>query len=68
MLYSHASRLPISAPSSAAPRRGATAMEYLFMISLILVAAIWAIGSLGQAVRSSTQKSATTITNATTGS
>lgn len=47
-------------------RRAATAMEYLFVISLILCAAMTGIGYFGQNSKASMQKSSTTIQNATT--
>jgi Flp pilus assembly pilin Flp len=46
-------------------RRGATAMEYLFVISLILVVAISGIGYFGQAVKNTTKNSADAINQAT---
>jgi hypothetical protein len=42
-------------------RRGATAMEYLFVISLILVVAISAIGSLGKSTKNNAQQSSDAI-------
>jgi hypothetical protein len=48
-------------------RLGATAMEYLFVLSLILIVAITAIGYLGQETKASAQKSVDTINNATSG-
>lgn len=47
-------------------RRAATAMEYLFVISLILCAAMTGIGYFGQNSKASMQKSSTAIQNATT--
>jgi Flp pilus assembly pilin Flp len=48
-------------------RRGATAMEYLFMASLILIAAITAIGYFGESTKGSLEKSGNSINKATTG-
>ncbi len=48
-------------------RRAATAMEYLFVLSLILVVAITAIGYFGQSTRDTTQKAADSINKATSG-
>jgi hypothetical protein len=48
-------------------RRGATAMEYLFVISLILIVALSAIGSFGQSTKNSMQKSSDSIQKATSG-
>lgn len=48
-------------------RRGATAMEYLFVISLILCAAITGIGYFGQSTTGNLQKSSSAIQNATSG-
>ena len=48
-------------------RRGATAMEYLFVISLILCAAITGIGYFGQSTKASMQKSSDAVEKATTG-
>jgi hypothetical protein len=47
-------------------RGAATAMEYLFVISLILCAAMTGIGYFGQSTKGSMQKSSTAIQNATT--
>lgn len=58
-------------PSCATPcsrrrrRRAATAMEYLFVISLILCAAITGIGYFGQSTKDTMQKSSNAIQNAT---
>ena len=46
-------------------RPGATALEYLMMLSLILVAALTAIGYFGNITHSLTQSSATAITTST---
>jgi hypothetical protein len=46
-------------------RRGATALEYLFVISLILIVALTAIGSLGQATNESMRKTGDAIQKAT---
>ena len=48
-------------------RRGTTAMEYLFVLSLILVVAITAIGYFGQSTRATTQKASDAIKKATSG-
>jgi hypothetical protein len=48
-------------------RRGATAMEYLFVISLILTVAITGIGYFGQSTKDTTEKASTAIDNATKG-
>ena len=48
-------------------RRGATAMEYLFVISLILCAAITGIGYFGQNSKASMQKSSDAVQKATSG-
>ena len=48
-------------------RRGATAMEYLFVISLILVVAMTGIGYFGQSTKDTTQKAADAIQKATSG-
>ncbi len=66
MLY-HPPALACPEHSTTRRRRGATMMEYLFMLSLIIVVAISAIGSLGSVVRKSTEDSATKITTATKG-
>lgn len=50
-----------------ARRRGATAMEYLFVISLILVVAITTIGSLGQQTKKLNERNSSAIDNATSG-
>ncbi|HTU23279.1 MAG TPA: hypothetical protein VMG10_34915 [Gemmataceae bacterium] len=46
-------------------RRGATAMEYLFVISLILCAAITGIGYFGQSTKDTMQKSSDAVGKAT---
>ena len=46
-------------------RRGATAMEYLFVISLILCAAITGIGYLGQSAKTNMQNSSNAVQKAT---
>jgi hypothetical protein len=51
----------------ASRRRGATAMEYLFVISLILIVAMSTIGSFGQSTRNTTQKASDAIQKATSG-
>jgi Flp pilus assembly pilin Flp len=48
-------------------RRGATAMEYLFVASLILVACITAIGYFGQETKNTTQKANDAIQKAVSG-
>ena len=48
-----------------ARRRGATAMEYVFVISLIFVAAITSIGYLGQALRQVSEKNSAAVEQAT---
>jgi Flp pilus assembly pilin Flp len=48
-------------------RRGATAMEYLFVISLILTVAISGIGFFGQSTKDTAQKASNAIQNATSG-
>jgi uncharacterized protein (UPF0333 family) len=48
-------------------RRGTTAMEYLFVVSLILVVAITAIGYFGQSTRDTTQKTNDAINKAIQG-
>jgi len=48
-------------------RRGATAMEYMFIISLILIVAFSAVGYLGQTIQASFKNSSSTIEAATTG-
>jgi uncharacterized protein (UPF0333 family) len=45
-------------------RRGVTAMEYLMMISLIIVVCLIAIGYLGSSNNTNMSSSATSITNA----
>jgi uncharacterized protein (UPF0333 family) len=45
-------------------RRGTTAMEYLFMLSLIIVVAMIGIGYLGQSTKANLQNSSNTINNA----
>lgn len=50
-----------------ARRRGATAMEYLFVISLILIVALSAIGSFGQSTKNTTQQASDALQKATTG-
>jgi hypothetical protein len=55
----------LTAPRSRRGRRAATAMEYLFVISLILCAAITGIGYFGQSTKGSMQKSSNAIQNAT---
>jgi uncharacterized protein (UPF0333 family) len=45
-------------------RRGVTAMEYLMMISLIIVVCLIAIGYLGSANNTNISSSATSISNA----
>ncbi len=47
---------PTGAPAGRPRRRGVTAMEYLFVISLILVVAIAGIGYFGQTVKGSADK------------
>lgn len=49
----------------ASRRRGATALEYLFVLSLIVCAALTAIGSLGQSAKDSLQKSSNAVQQAT---
>jgi Flp pilus assembly pilin Flp len=51
--------------SSLRRRRGATAMEYLFVISLILVALITTIGSFGQTTKHTTTDASKAIQKAT---
>jgi Flp pilus assembly pilin Flp len=46
-------------------RRGATAMEYVFVASLILIAAITAIGYFGQTTKASIEQSSDAIEKAT---
>jgi hypothetical protein len=46
-------------------RRGATVLEYLFMISLILTVAITAIGYFGQSTKETTQKASDAMERAT---
>ena len=46
-------------------RRGATAMEYLFVISLILVVAITGVGYFGQMLNNTATNTANAIENAT---
>jgi transposase len=46
-------------------RRGTTAMEYLFVISLILTVAITGIGYFGQSTKDTTKKASDAIENAT---
>ena len=48
-------------------RRGATAMEYLFVISLILIVALTAIGYFGRSTRNTTQQANDAIQNAIQG-
>jgi uncharacterized protein (UPF0333 family) len=45
-------------------RRGTTAMEYLFVLSLIIVAAMIGIGYFGEATREKTQQNSDAINNA----
>lgn len=46
-------------------RRGATVLEYLFVISLILTVAITAIGYFGKSTKDTTQKAADAMEKAT---
>jgi transposase len=46
-------------------RRGATALEYLFVISLILTVAMTGIGYFGKSTKDTTQKASDAIENAT---
>lgn len=48
-------------------RRAAAAMEYLFVLSLIVVAAMTGIGYFGKAVRTNLDNSRNTILDATSG-
>jgi Flp pilus assembly pilin Flp len=48
-------------------RRGATAMEYLFVLSLIFIVAMTAINYLGQATKKLTEGSSNAIQKATQG-
>jgi len=49
-------------------RRGATAMEYLFVLSLIIIVAMTGINYLGQATKKLTEGSSNAIQKATQGS
>jgi hypothetical protein len=64
MLHRTAGEHPPAAAPAPTRRRGATAMEYLFVLSLILVAAILGIGYLGQSTKGSAKKSSDTIRKA----
>lgn len=55
------------AARSPRPRRGAAAMEYLFVISLILVAALTGIGYFGKSVQGKVEHSRDVILEATGG-
>jgi Flp pilus assembly pilin Flp len=48
-------------------RRGATAMEYLFMLSLILLVVITTVGYLGQTTKKLSEANSEAIQNATEG-
>jgi hypothetical protein len=48
-------------------RRGATAMEYLFVLSLIFVAAMYGIGYFGQATKQVADQASQAIQQATEG-
>ena len=60
---------PLSLLASRHPRRryAATAMEYLFVVSLIIVVAIIGINYLGQQTKATLDNSNSTIQNATNG-
>ena len=65
--------VPASQAASSSPtngrrgRRGATAMEYLFVLSLIIVIAITGINYFAQMVKDNLQNSSDTIKNAQDG-
>jgi hypothetical protein len=48
-------------------RRAATAMEYLFVLSLIIVAAIWGISQFGQSSKATMQGDADAVKKALEG-
>jgi len=49
----------------APPRRAATAMEYMFVISLILLALLTGVGYFGQQTKDLMQKNSDSVNNAT---
>jgi hypothetical protein len=60
--------LPQAVPARQSRRRlGATAMEYLFVMSLILVVALTAIGYFGQSTKNTTDAASKAIEKATSG-
>ncbi len=67
------SELPADSPAQGSAvdtgrrRRGATAMEYLFVISLILLGCIMGVGYFGQITRDSAKQSSDAIQKATKG-
>jgi Flp pilus assembly pilin Flp len=67
MLHAHVKTADAHQPfeEGGARRRGATAMEYVFVISLIFVAAITGIGYLGQSLRQVSEKNGAAVEQAT---
>jgi len=53
----------ISADGQQAPRRGTTALEYLMMLSLIIVVALVGIGYFGSSTNNMTTSASNAITN-----
>jgi Flp pilus assembly pilin Flp len=56
---------PPQSQARSRPRRGATAMEYLFVASLILVVLLSGVNYFGQQTKKIADDAATTIQNAT---